>query len=82
MAGVSYGKSRKKKPVEVRLISPTGARILVSEERAEQLLSRAPYTMPDGSKVGYEVDEDEDEPTSVEKSEEKAAAGNKREERK
>lgn len=82
MAGVSYGKNRKKAPVLKNLVSPTGARIVVSEERAKALLSRAPLTLPDGSAVGYEEDTS-DEPTSIEASEERKAesGGGKREER-
>jgi hypothetical protein len=82
MGSVNYGKNRKKKPVEVALLSPTGARIVVSEERSQTLLSRAPYTLPDGTSVSYELD-DSDEPTSVEVSEAKVAErSDKREERK
>lgn len=66
MAGVTYGKTRKKAPVLVDLVSPTGARITVSEERAETLLNRSPIDLPpnDEGKVlrrGYEYDETDEE---------------------
>lgn len=63
MPGVSYGKDKKAKPVEVDLKSPTGARITVSKERAERLLARAPITLPDGTAQGYEIDDGEDDDT-------------------
>lgn len=69
MAGVTYGKNRKAAPAVVDLITPTGARVTVSAERAANLLTRSPITMPDGELFGYELDET-DEPSSAEKSDE------------
>lgn len=61
MPGVSYGKNRKAPPAEIDLLSPTGARITVSAERAKILLGRQPLTLPDGSASAYRIDEG-DEP--------------------
>lgn len=61
--GVKYGGKRKEEPKIVELVSPTGAHLVVSKSRAENLLSRAEVKFPDGVTRKYrlasEVDEDE-----------------------
>lgn len=61
MPGVSYGKSRQRATEFVDLISPTGAHINVSNERAAGLLGRAPIDLPDGTKASYRYANDADE---------------------